>query len=285
VYDVAFSPDGRRFLARGQNRIRVWDVGTRRPIGEPIPADPGALEAVGFSPDGEQLTVVRGERTLRLVNLPAPAGDRTATFPARVVRADFRPDGRFLLVSCEDGSVHLWDVASWQPTGTYSAPSQALVGLFAPDGERFLAPHWDRRLRVRRVPTTEPAGPIIEQTDPISAALFVPGCPLLATASDRDMRLWHVPTGRRVGPVLHVEQFPRWAPTLWWDGGGLVARARDRSLRRYPIAEPITEPPDRVELRAKVRTGMELREGNVRLLDQDTWAECRRALAGVPTGP
>jgi WD40 repeat protein len=276
VWRIGFSSDGRRFFTAGTTHVRIWDVGTRHLVGEAIPYDSSAVEALGFGPDGEQLAHVENGRTLRLCKVLTPAEVRTATFPAPIARADFRPDGRYLLVSCTDGSVHLWDVGNWRPAGAFSAPPRAHAGLFAPDGETFLAPHWDRRLFPRRVPTTDPAGPSIEQPDPISVALFIPGRRLLATASDRDIRLWHGPTGRRIGPVLHVEQFPRErVPALWWQGGRLVAHTRARALRSYPITGPITDPPDRVERRVQALTGMELRAGNVRILDRHEWAKCR----------
>jgi WD40 repeat protein len=280
---AAFCPDGRRFFTATARTVHVWDVETRRPVGEPIPYDASTREAVGFSPDGEKLTVVESGRTLRLVNLPAPSGDRTAQFPARIVRADFRPDGRFLLVGCADGSVHLWDVENWRPAAdALAAPPRVYAGLFAPDGKTFLAPSWDRRLVQRRVPSAAAAGPAIEQAEPITEALFVPAGQLLATASEHGVRLWHAPTARRIGPVLHVGLFRKGTvPTLWCAGTRLVAHARDGSLRGYPIERPAPDPPDRVERRVQALTGLELRGGNVRILDREAWAERRREFADL----
>ena len=60
--NLAFSPNG-RMLAAGNDdgTIPLWDVRTRRPLGELLPAGGPDIESVAFGPDGR--TLASGDRS------------------------------------------------------------------------------------------------------------------------------------------------------------------------------------------------------------------------------
>src|SRR5262249_61634311 len=59
--DVVFSPDGRlAATAAGGREVRLWEVGTGRPVGQPL-LHAQEVTALAFSPDGGLLLTVCGE--------------------------------------------------------------------------------------------------------------------------------------------------------------------------------------------------------------------------------
>jgi WD40 repeat protein len=75
VNSVAFSPDGLILVSAGgsnygeedgERTIRLWDVSTRQPIGEPLRGHEDGVKSVAFSPDGSVLASGSSDGTIRL---------------------------------------------------------------------------------------------------------------------------------------------------------------------------------------------------------------------------
>jgi WD40 repeat protein len=111
---VTFSPDG-RILASGGDKLILWDVVSRRPLGDPLLAN-DHVRSVAFRSDGMILASADADRKVQLwdVETRQPLGDAFLHGSA-VNSVAFRADGKMLASGTDDGTVLLFDVdpRSW----------------------------------------------------------------------------------------------------------------------------------------------------------------------------
>jgi WD40 repeat protein len=144
VITLAFSPDGRTLVGRGNSRFLLWDVTDRRHpsrLVSPTSATP-VTGPVAFSPDGRTLAVV-GVQTVSLwdlTNRAAPTQLSTLVgHGSYVATMMFSPDGRTVATGGFDGVAILWDItdrAKPRRLTTLSGHDETVSALaFSKDGK------------------------------------------------------------------------------------------------------------------------------------------------------
>jgi WD40 repeat protein len=111
VGGLAFSPDGHRLAsASGDNTVRLWNVDTGQPVGDPLAGHTHMVFSVAFSPDGHRLASASWDGTVRLWNADTGQAftDPLTGHIGWVVGVAFSPDGRRLASAGLDGTVRLW---------------------------------------------------------------------------------------------------------------------------------------------------------------------------------
>ena len=139
VFDIAFSPDGRRIVScSGDRTIRVWDLETGGIILGPLTQTGGdcVFTSVTFSPDGTQIASgsTHGEVTIWDVHTGKTYARLLTGHADLVWWVAFSPDGK-LVASTSDGKI-VWETLSGRKildqVGNYRYPA------FSPDGKHLL---------------------------------------------------------------------------------------------------------------------------------------------------
>jgi hypothetical protein len=153
VWSVAFSPDGKTLASAGQDQtIRLWNVFTGQPIGDPLTGHTESVKSVAFSPDGQTLASGSQDDTIRLWDVATGQliGDPLAGHMSDVRSVAFSPDGQTLASGSQDDTIRLWDVATGQLIGDPLAGHMSDVRsvAFSPDGQTLASGSEDGTIRL-----------------------------------------------------------------------------------------------------------------------------------------
>src|SRR6478672_1071721 len=113
VTNVAFSPDGTRFVSGNDDKtVRVWDAATGQRLGEPLTGHTAPVESVAFSPDGSRIASGSFHKTVRLWDAATghQLGDPLTSHVAGAVSVAYSPDGTRIVSGGWDKTLRLWPV-------------------------------------------------------------------------------------------------------------------------------------------------------------------------------
>jgi WD40 repeat protein len=127
VFDVAFSPDGRRLAAACTDRtVRVWDTATGQKVHSL--QHRSWVASVIFSPDGRRLASGSKDGTVKVWE--ARTGQELLTLQGHTHPVDgvaFSRDGRRLASASLDGTVKVWDATEFTPQRLIEHEARGLV--------------------------------------------------------------------------------------------------------------------------------------------------------------
>ena len=111
VTAMAVSPDGVLAVADSGGGVRLWDLGERRQLGEPLDRD-NLVGDLAWSADGEILAVAIHDERVDLVDVSSWTTVRSLTpHLGGALAVTFLDDGVTIATTSRyDGSVRLWDV-------------------------------------------------------------------------------------------------------------------------------------------------------------------------------
>ena len=314
VSSVAFAPDGKTLASGGSDgTVRLWNVGTHQPLGEPFSGNGAGVSSVAFAPDGKTLASGGSDGAVRLWNV----GTRQRLgepltghgYGNRVSSVAFAPDGRTLASGGSDGAVRFWNVATRQPIGeplTGSA-DQAVGGshflyasetsvAFAADGRTLAAGGSDGTVRLWNVATRQPLGDSLAGRGAgVSSVAFAPdGKTLVSGGSDGTVHLWNVDSLQLLGEPFSGHSGGVSSVAFARDGKTLASGSSDGTVRlwkvdtRQPLGEPFSGHSGGVSSVGFARDGKTLAsggsDGTVRLWKVDTRQPLGEPLTGHSGG-
>ena len=148
IWGLAFSHDGSRFAAGGNNRdLKVWRTSDWSLLATRF-GHTSTVHTVAFSPDGSQL-ISGGEDELALVWVAE--GTRLPTEAPQLLRGpgwgdalpsfEFSSDSNCIVGTAADGTVKLWRTDSFAVEKTF--PAEVRTVAFSTDGESVLGERFD----------------------------------------------------------------------------------------------------------------------------------------------
>jgi WD40 repeat protein len=237
---ASYSPDGRRLMTVGNNRVRIRDVESGNvlvTIGPPD-ADEYRRSAV-MSPDGRYVLASTDNFDVAIHDAASGASLRSserihADFISSV---SFSPDGRQILTSSVDKTARISDASSFAPVAVLPHKDSVNQASYSPDGTRIVTATNDGLAHIWDARTAAEIRVLSGHREYVSAATFSPDGARVATGSvDGTARVWDTATGVELGVL--AGHHGKVVAVSFSPDGRLIATASTDHLARIWAASP-----------------------------------------------
>ncbi|ATL68732.1 TIR domain-containing protein [Nocardia terpenica] len=255
IIQVVYRPDGKMVVTSGadDNSIRMWDVGTGRPVGE-LKGHTDTVGALAITGDGRRLVSGSGDGTIRIWDLDTRLQVGAAIQAGGPVAAlALSPDGKLIMASEFDkaensGVVKFWDIDSGKPTAELVDTSGTGTGsvAYSPDGRTIAFAGSDSFVHVFDATTLTQTIQPLQVDRPAESVTFSPdGTHIAAGDEAHQVRVWEVSSGRETASFAVAQNSVR-AVRFTPDGRRIITAAADDAVVVWdastgqPIGLPFT---------------------------------------------
>jgi WD40 repeat protein len=199
VSSVWVSPDGKRLLTSGGERLRLWDAYT----GQQLHAFEGQASGAEFSPDGKHILSWSSDKTVRLWDATTGKELRKWTGPP-VVSAALGPEYK-LICADDDGKIKkLWNLNTEKQAAVFTGYPDQVYHVTYNAQARLAATRqaFGRTIRLWDLATDKEVGKLTGHTQWITCVNFSSdGKQLLSGSYDGTLRIWDVQTGKELKQI------------------------------------------------------------------------------------
>ncbi|MFL5330852.1 MAG: protein kinase domain-containing protein [Gemmataceae bacterium] len=201
---VAFSSDGRRFLAVDGPVVRVWDARARQDPPTILRGHLAQIRVAGFSPNGNHIVTTSDDKTAAIWDVST--GERIALCRGHqdiIWSADFDRNGDRLLTASEDTTARVWNAKTGEQVLVVHAEAGVVRSAeFSPSGEQFLTATPGSPIRTWDGRTGKPLVTLKGPNSTAAIARFNPsGDRVLTINFDNIARVWNTQTGELVSEL------------------------------------------------------------------------------------
>ena len=250
IFSIAFSSDGKTIVSGGYDgTVRLWDLETAKPIGEPMKGHERVVVSVAISPDGKTIVSGGSDGTVRLWDRETakPIGAPMKGHERMVFSVAISPDGKTIVSGGSDGTMRLWDRETAKPIGAPMKGDERILFSVAisPDGKTIVSGGYDG-VRLWDLKTAKPIGePMKGHSGSVfSVAISPDGKTIVSAGSDGTVRLWDLKTAKPIGEPMKGHEGAVVSVAISPDGKTIVSGGDDGTVRLWELAtgERIAKP-------------------------------------------
>jgi WD40 repeat protein len=242
---LAFSPDGET-LAAGWRRVRLWDLATFQPIGDPLYSDSPYLNSLSFSADGKFLVTGNAYSSIVIWDLAQnPPISQAIIVPddeegqGAVFSVEVNPVEPIFVAGGTGNTVILWNLSTGEMLGQPLRGHTNGVKLvsFSQDGKKFASYGDDKTVILWEVNPHQPlAQTLLEQGEALHDLTFLPNGKLLAARfSDQTIYAWDVTAPQPVARQFAPPSIP-FSMTSFSPAGKIFATDTQNGIILFDIA-------------------------------------------------
>lgn len=248
VFDVRFSPDGRRVAtASWDGSAILWDPQTRKQVRK-LTGHFGWVMSICFNDNGTEIATSGFDGTVRIYDAHSGRERKVliGTMAQPLMHVEFSPDSLRVAATCADKTVRVWDRASGDALLVLTGADGPMAELhYSPDGKLIAAVGTDKLVHLWDANTGEKLAALAGHQGAMPTVRFSHDGTRIATGGvDREIRIWDVATRTCIKVLtghtdaVHNVRFTRDDKRLYTGSGDKTVRLWDIESGRELLVLP-----------------------------------------------
>ena len=248
VRQVSFSPDGSRFVSRGDDVIQIWDASWSTEETQLAFEEQGEITSISLSSGGKFLASGSSDGSIYLWHMFNCENVKRLSLSDDITSVAFSPFNEQLIAFASYRTVQVWDVTKDKPVTIGNHTDRVTSVAFSPsDGNLVASGSEYNTICIWNVKRREMAvGPLTGHIDHVLSIAYSPiGTRLVSASDDNTVRIWDSETGQLLS-ILNGHSGSVQSVAYSFDGSRIVSGSRDKTIpvwdahRGQIVCGPIT---------------------------------------------